>query len=180
MHIESGRCRFMKDNGTQCTDPVIGRGRFCDTHSDWYSVDIEVFKIVTDHFKQDLREFWHRSNFYLIAQAALFSVFVAIHSVSTHLETAVSLVFTTLGLAIAIFWFLVARGCIAWIQRWRKIVIELDNELDRFKCYSRVEALVEQKPFLSPSYITQLLPLVFVIAWLAMFFLILMQIWGYL
>ncbi len=131
------------------------------------SQDLEIFKIITDHLKQDIREFWTRSNFYLLAQAGLFSVFVATFSTSTGVKTTISISIAILGLTIAVFWFIVLRGSIEWLRRWREQVIKLDRELNRFQCYVEVESFAEQKPFLSPSYMTQFLPLIFVITWLA-------------
>ncbi len=130
------------------------------------SQDVEIFKIVTDHFKQDICEFWTRSNFYLLAQIGLFSVFVATFSTKTRFNTTISISVAILGLVIAVFWFVILRGAVEWIQQWRKQVIKLDREIDRFQCYVEVESLVEQKLFLSPSYMTQFLPLIFVITWL--------------
>ena len=130
------------------------------------SQDVEIFKIVTDHFKQDIREFWTRSNFYLLAQIGLFSVFVATFSTSTGFKTTISISIAILGLVIAVFWFVILRGAIEWLRQWRNQVIKLDREIDRFQCYVEVESLVEQKLFLSPSYMTQFLPLIFVITWL--------------
>jgi len=130
------------------------------------SQDVEIFKIVTDHFKQDIREFWTRSNFYLLAQIGLFSVFVATFSTSTGFKTTISISIAILGLVIAVFWFVILRGAIEWLRQWRNQVIKLDREIDRFQCYVEVESLVEQKLFLSPSYMIQFLPLIFVITWL--------------
>ncbi len=130
------------------------------------SQDIEIFKIVTDHFKQDVCEFWTRSNFYLLALTGLFSVFVATFSTTTIFNTAISISVAILGLVIAVFWFIILRGAVEWIRQWRKQVIKLDKEINRFQCYVEVESLVEQKLFLSPSYMTQFLPLIFAITWL--------------
>jgi len=54
--------------------------------------DIEVFKMVTSHFRQDLREFWNRANFYLLTNAGLFSAFLIIYPalIKDQLSTATS------------------------------------------------------------------------------------------
>lgn len=130
--------------------------------------DIEIFKIVTEHFRQDVREFWHRANFYLLAQTGLFSVFAATYSGLIKYQPVIAVSITILGLVTAVIWFIVLRGAIKWLQRWREQVCKIDKELNRFQCYCEVEGFVEEKPFLSPSYVTQFLPIVFVIAWLVM------------
>ena len=133
--------------------------------------DIEIFKIVTDHFKKDVSEYWVRANFYLIAHAGLFSAFAATYSRET--KGMVIIAIPIVGFIMAIFWFLVLRGAVKWIQRWREQVMLLDREIDRFQCYIRVEEFARQKPFLSPSYVTQFLPLTFMIIWLLILILIL-------
>lgn len=133
-----------------------------------FSHDIEIFKIVTDHLKQDTREFWVRANFYLLAHAGLLSAFVVAYPTLAKQQTMVLIGIPTLGLLTAMLWLIVLRGSIKWLQRWREQVMRLDKELDRFRCYVEVESFAKQKPFSSPSYVTQFLPLIFMINWLAL------------
>lgn len=137
--------------------------------------DIEIFKIITEHFRQDIREFWTRANFYLLANAGLFSAFVVAYPTLIKERIVVVMSIPIIGLITAIFWFIVLRGAIHWLRRWREQVIKLSKELDRFQCYAEVESSVKQSPLLSPSYVTQFLPLVFVITWLAILVLILIE-----
>ena len=130
--------------------------------------EIEIFKIVTDHLKQDTAQFWIRANFYLVAHAGLLSAFVLSYSALRH-EVGVFKVIPVLGVLASIFWFAVMRGSIRWIQRWREQVLKLYEELDRFRCYVQVESVAKRSPLSSPSYLTQFLPLLFVLAWLAIF-----------
>ncbi len=62
---------------------------------------------IRDHFQQDLREFWQRSNFYLVADGVLVFTFATSH---VH---ALQLILSCAGLVISLFWLLVARGSIA-------------------------------------------------------------------
>jgi hypothetical protein len=129
--------------------------------------DLVVFQMVVDHFKQDTREFWSRANFFLVAHAGLFSAFVVTYQgLGTSLNF-LSLSIPILGLGVAVVWFLVMRGAIFFLQKWREQVIKLDMELDRFHCYVEVESLVANSPYMSPSYITQFLPIIFGGIWLA-------------
>jgi len=134
--------------------------------------DIEIFRIVTEHFRQDIREFWTRANFYLLAHAGLFSAFAMTYPTLIKYHATIALTIPILGLIIAIVWFIVLRGTIYWLERWREQVIKLAKELDRFQCYVEVESSTRQKRFLSPSYVTQFLPLIFAIIWLAILVLI--------
>ena len=138
--------------------------------------DIENFKMVTEHFRQDVREFWTRANFFLLAQTALFSAFVVVYPSLATEQAIVVVTVPIFGLILALFWFFVLRGAIFWIRRWREQVIKLSKELDRFHCYVEVETLVNKKRLRSPSYLTQFLPLVFSAVWLAILVLVILQV----
>jgi hypothetical protein len=130
--------------------------------------DMENFKMVAEHFRQDVREFWTRANFYLLAHAALFSAFVVVYPSLIKDQIIVVILVPVFGVTIAVFWFGVLRGSVYWIKQWRTQVIKLSKELDRFRCYAEVENLVNQEKMKSPSYLTQFLPLVFVVIWSTM------------
>jgi hypothetical protein len=138
--------------------------------------DIEVFKIVAEHFRQDVREFWTRANFFLLAQTALFSAFVAVYPSLIARQIIFVFIVPIFGIALAVFWFFVLRGAVFWIAQWREQIIRLSKELDRFQCYAEVENLVKKKKLRSPSYLTQFLPLGFVVIWLAMLIVVILTI----
>jgi hypothetical protein len=128
--------------------------------------EIEIFKVVTDHLKQDTAQFWIRANFYLVALTGLLSAFVLSYS-ALRQQVGIFRVIPILGVFASIFWFGVMRNSITWIRMWREQVVRLDEELDRFRCYVEVESQAKRQPFSSPSYLTQFLPLLFMLAWLA-------------
>jgi len=136
-----------------------------DSTDAMHETDLVVYQMVVDHFKQDTREFWSRANFFLVAHAGLFSAFVVTYPGFEVSPTLLSLSIPLLGLSVAIVWFLVMRGAVYFQQRWREQVIKLDAELDRFKCYVEIESLAKKRPYLSPSYVTQFLPVIFGVAW---------------
>jgi len=140
--------------------------------------DVEVFKMIASHFRQDLREFWNRANFYLLINAGLFSAFLIVYPALVKDHAMIVTVVPILGITIATFWYFVLRGAVYWIERWREEVIRLSKELDRFQCYARVESTVKQRRSLSPSYLTKFLPLVFVITWLVILALVTLEILG--
>ena len=128
--------------------------------------EIEIFKVVTDHLKQDTAQFWIRANFYLVALTGLLSAFVLSYN-GLRQQVGIFRVIPILGVFASIFWFVVMRNSITWIQMWREQVVKLDEELDPFRCYAEVESQAKRKPFSSPSYLTQFLPLMFMLTWLA-------------
>ena len=128
--------------------------------------DIEIFQIVTQHFRQDIHDFWTRANFYLLAQTGLLSAFMVTYAALTeHGLIAIQESISILGLATAILWFFVLRKSLKFIQIWREQVVKIDKEVDRFRCYVDVETIAQTKPYSSPSYITQFLALSFIITW---------------
>ena len=137
--------------------------------------DIENFKIIAEHFRQDIREFWTRANFYLLAHTGLFSAFVISYPTLIGDQTLIAMSIPILGLIIGILWFMVLQNALHWLQQWREQVIKLSKKLDRFQCYAEVESSAKQRPFLQPDYVTQFLPLVFIITWLAILVLILIE-----
>ena len=139
---------------------------FCAQHA--LPADLEVFRAVTDHFKQDLREFWVRSNFYLVVQAGLISAFAALIPKEAKLQHTLAISMGGVGLAIAVMWVFVARGAVSWIQLWRSEVVSLGRVIDRHRVYERVEAHASSHPLGSPTYVTKYLPLVFCAAWIAL------------
>ena len=147
-------------DGSPCPNlPTVGN--YCDSHQAVLSRDIDMLKMVESHHMQDVREFWARSNFYLVVDAALVSVFVQSSSSLRHLLGA-------FGVIISLFWLLVARGSVYWIKMWRDEVRRLDQVVDRFRIYDRVEQNASSRPYLSPSWVTQWLPAFFVVGWVVL------------
>lgn len=132
------------------------------------NMDIEILKLIHDHFLQDVREFWSRSNFYLVVHAGLVSVFVSLPVLSSQYLLIVKIALGVFGFLLAIFWLLAMRGAIFWIRLWRKKLIELDELIDPYKAIAKTESQGISSPLLSPSFITAWLPLLFVIGWLVL------------
>lgn len=147
-----------------------------DTEKDSRICDIENFKMVAEHFNQDLREYWNRANFYLVTNAGLLSAFLIIYPTLINDHAWLTILVPCLGITIAVMWFLVLRGALYWIDRWRDQIIRLSKELDRFQCYFEVENSMEKRKSLSPSYLTKFLPIAFVLAWVVILVMVLLEI----
>jgi hypothetical protein len=140
-------------------------GSYCADHKAVADRDLQIFQIVHDHFEQDLREFWQRSNFYLVVDGLLLSAFV-----SAHLRS-LQILLVCAGLVVSLFWLLVARGSIAWIGAWRDEVRRLDQVVNRFQSFNVIENKVQLSKLSSPSWVTQWLPAFFLAGWLVIFLL---------
>ncbi|GAA3345234.1 hypothetical protein GCM10020358_51520 [Amorphoplanes nipponensis] len=121
--------------------------------------DIEILKLVHSHFDQDLRQFWVRSNMYLILTGVLVSAYAA-----TAPKGDYSLVVGVFGLVVSVFWFAVARASYLWICAWRAELCRLDEEIDRFRAIARTERL-PLRPLASATGVTRWFPLVVAAGW---------------
>lgn len=134
--------------------------------------------MIAEHFRQDIREFWTRANFYLLAHTALLSAFVVVYPTLIKDQIIVVILVPVFGITIGVIWFGVLRGAVYWIRQWRLQVIKLSKELDRFQCYAEVENRVNQEKMKSPSYLTQFLPLTFVAIWSTMLIIVVLKVSG--
>jgi len=130
------------------------------------SMDIAVFRAITDHYRQDLREFFTRSNFYLAVQGALLSALGIRDAPVSAFDYIVTSGIIVAGLVLAFFWCFVAFGGVFWIRLWRTEVRELSREYSNTKSYQRMENFAEDNPHKSPEEITKYLPWLFVLFWL--------------
>ena len=129
-------------------------------------INVETeFNAITDHFKQDLREFYTRSTFYFAVQAALLSVSGVRDTPANIFDYVVTLVLILTGLALSVSWGVVARASVLWIERWRDEVRRLSREYSETKSYDKIEALADLHPLQSPERITMHLPWLFGTMW---------------
>jgi hypothetical protein len=151
-----------------------------DVEENWqqHTCDMENFKMIAEHFMQDVREFWTRANFYLLAHTALLSAFVVVYPTLVKDQIIVVILVPLFGITIAAFWFRVLQASVYWIGQWREQVIKLSRKLDRFQCYAQVENLFNQEKTKSPSYLTQFLPLMFVVIWSMMLIVVVLRVFA--
>jgi hypothetical protein len=133
---EKRQCQSVLSDGSQCSNLVVGTSNYCEQHGNWLLADLEVFKVVGEHYRQDLRDFWTRSNFYLVVEGGLLSVFFSRLGNTSKYEIAIDFAFILLGGLLAVIWFFVARNSLFWIQQWRTQMIEVDEKVDRLQCFS--------------------------------------------
>lgn len=168
------QCRYLSDDGTGCNNAIALQAdtHLCDEHSGKITdIDVAVYTTVIGHYKQDLREFFTRSNFYLVAVAALLAAFFGRET----RVPKVSIVIAVTGLVLCLFWLSVAVGNLFWIGQWRNQAKIVSRALDRrFDAYSEAEEPHKQplhkRLLLSPEGATTCLPAVFAVVWLIVLF----------
>ena len=138
--------------------------------------DMENFKMVAEHFNQDLCEFFKRANFYLVTNAGILSAFLIVYPTLMNEHLLIVLLVPILGVVISVLWALVLRGALFWIEQWRKEIIKLSKELDRFQCYASIETLYNVSKSKSPSYLTKFIPIVFLLAWIAVLVIVVLEL----
>jgi hypothetical protein len=69
-------CAGVLADGTACTE-AAGTGRYCAGHMRLEARDLEMPKLVSEHFRLDLQLFWQRGNLFLLLNTALASVYAS-------------------------------------------------------------------------------------------------------
>ena len=170
--LKKDKCRYLEENGEQCQNqPKDGRN-LCEDHLGVGDRHAEVYRAVTDHFRQDLREFFSRSNFFLVAEAALLSAFYAIQTklISPPDEGSLGDLWSNKALALAgllltVIWLFVSCSSAYWIRRWRREIKNVSEYLSNISSYRNVEEVGCWTDLLRPEHITILLPLLFLGLW---------------
>ena len=164
-----GECAFIKGRWTCWPSAVDEALTDVDDH------EFEIYKLACEHFRHDLTQFWNHSSFFALLQGGLISV--AVTSLGPHSEkqtpgkfspeqmgTAIGLV----GLALSLYWAMVAWRRSALIQQWRQQVLHLDGRLNRHAMYLRVEPNVATYWWYGPTKLTRGLPFLVAAVWLAL------------
>ena len=143
-YCERHRCVYMLEDASRCPRHVVGAGHFCAAHrSDTSALealaDIEVLKVVTEQYRQDLREFWQRTSIYVTGHGALLtaSAFIVSSTGDGIKHRLLLLVMSLVGFILALIWIPVSRKSRDWIQVWRAEVVRVDTRVDRHLSFHR-------------------------------------------
>ncbi len=139
-------------NGTPPETPLI-------------SVEVE-FKAATEHFRQDIREFFTRSNFYLVVQTGLLSVFGIRDAPANNFDYVATSILILAGLSLSLIWLCTAWGSVIWINRWREEIRRLSRKYSEAQSYERVEGGPRRRKYEHPEEVTKLVPVVFFFLWI--------------
>jgi hypothetical protein len=131
-----------------------------------HTADLEVFKVVVGHFQHNLTIYWTHSNFFIVIQAALVSVYAGLGSLPGRHSTVQAL--GAFGLIVSLFWYWVSFARWTLIERWRQEVKRLDVALDRYLVFFWVETQVENRALEIPAFVGLFLPPLIALAWIAL------------
>ena len=170
--IDKNKCRYLLEDGSQCRNQPQQGKDLCKAHLGNNQMDAAVYHAVADHFKQDIREFFSRSNFYVVAQAVFLSAFFAIVSktdgggnTTSDLQLWAIKGIAIAGLCLSVIWLLVAGSSAYWIKRWRQQVRDVSNFYSNIRAYEDVEGVNWLTDKFRPEHITLLLPVLFLVFW---------------
>ena len=124
----------------------------------------DQFSMVVEHYKQDLREYWTKANFYFVANTGLLSVFL-IYFDRTN-QFSLFRVVPVIGIILSAFFFRVLDDSNFWNKIWRCEVLKQCNKCGKFESYDEVEEIGRKKPLRHPEFWTQLLSLAFIFVWI--------------
>lgn len=167
------QCSYKYGNSNQCSNKTLAPYDFCEQHV--YELGIpDIFKMVSEHYRQDLREFWTRANMYVLSQAFLFSAFAVLASnfsnnkghVHGH-DFLIMIMVAIVGISIALCGLIVAWSSREWIARWKEATLQLDRIFNKHNTYTYTEN--EKKPLFDPTWWTMLLPGIFAFTWIILF-----------
>ena len=132
---------------------------------------VEIFRIVSEHFRQDISSFWNHATFYVVLQGALATVFattVGPGDGEAHglLAPAIlALVLALLGMLFSVAWWLAGQGRRTLINAWRNEVMHQEALVaGEHPSYARVEKIAKDLP-LEPTRVTAVVPVVLALAW---------------
>ena len=126
---------------------------------------IDLFKIVNDHYRNDINSVWQRSHYFLYADIGLLGF---VFSSALIKNSAVAIVMIAIGgLAVSIAWAFISLTTIRWIHTWRKGVVEIEKSLFQIGPFNHGEALSgdQYHEQWRPEYFSFILPFVFIIIW---------------
>jgi hypothetical protein len=176
-YCDKHRCIYLLENiGERCSNHVVGAGRFCQKHRSLQSelevlADLEILKVVSEHYRQDLREFWMRTSLLIGIQTAIAAAYIVTFAEATknnpmllH-DKIILLVLGTLGLFTAFGWAHISSLSKSWIDRWRSETVKVDEKANRYLSYFR-EGFHDGKWWNHPTKLVRGIAWTFVVIWM--------------
>lgn len=132
--------------------------------------DLEVFRVVSEHFRNDFRMVWEHSSLFILIQGAFLSVFASISEEGQADDVATALAWA--GLVLAAVWWWVVLGRMRLVDLWRQAMRRADEQVDQLRIFVTLEKEVARSPLLdSTRVVAWFLPPIFVVGWAALLWL---------
>jgi hypothetical protein len=162
-------CRFLLSGDLPCPNSRESHSHFCSDHSKWFFGEPEIYQAVTDqykliaeHYRNELQLFWTRANFYFLVQGALLSAFAALVGGVFGKENPtddpirvifwIGLIMCSAGILLAVCWLVVMYGGQHWIEQWRKQVVKAEKVTPVFRAFEEIEVDERERLHLLPKH----------------------------
>jgi hypothetical protein len=127
-------------------------------------VDLEVFKVVVEHFRHNLEIFWQHYILFIAIQGALLTVATDKNSSDPRKQALAGF-----GILLSAFWWWIGWRRWKLIELWREEVMRLDLVVDRHASFFSVETKVRRRPLGIPAFSALFLPPLIGIGWIVLF-----------
>jgi hypothetical protein len=100
---------------------------------------LEIFKVVNDHYRNDINAVWHRSQFFMVTDLGLLAFFYSAAFKRDNITNVQWL--AGIGLIISLVWVCIMLWTIRWIDVWRHAVVDMEKSLVPFGPFNRGESI---------------------------------------
>ena len=157
-----------RSQSSEGTNPVAPNGDSNSEQTNSRETTLAVYHEVSARFRGNLDGFWTRSNFFLVVQAGLLSVFAVIANQSaSHLNlTLIDFVVGLVGLSQACLGLVGTLLNLDHLAHWRKTMRDVANEVDERGAHANAEEYAMKH--LTPSRLVIGVNVSFILGWLAL------------
>lgn len=167
--LTKNRCEY-SFNGERCDKPTTQNSYFCTEHTNDPGIDLEVYKSISARLRHYSDSLWARSNFYLLVQAGLFTVFAGVLASTASrapkyfilIDFAIGL----LGLSQACLWYIATKITVKFLNYWRGQMVKIDKAIDKRQHHTEVET--QAMTTLTPAQLILWMCTAFIIGWIAL------------
>lgn len=85
---------------------------------------IDLFKVLNDHYRNDINSVWQRSQFFIVIHGALIT-----YVSSKSSEPSTLPLIAMMGMVLGLLWLLGAIVTVKWISIWREQVIAVESKI---------------------------------------------------
>ena len=130
---------------------------------------VDIFKVVNDHYRNDINAVWLRSQFFMLSDLGLLAFF---YSAAFKRENIANVMWvSSIGLIVSIAWICIMVWTIRWIDVWRHAVVDTEKALMTLGPFNRGEAIggAAFHQQVRPEYFSCALAAVFAVLWVLIF-----------
>jgi|1186.fasta_scaffold14214_2 hypothetical protein len=102
-----------------------------------YEGELEVFKVVSEHFRNDFKMVWEHSNFFFLVEGALLTVFASLSGRKNQEDVVSALAY--IGLATSVLWWWAAASRMYLVDEWRAQMVKVDDRVDPLRVFCDIE-----------------------------------------